>query len=330
MRKLYKYPWLIVAVIAIITVFFALQLPRAELDNNNLRFVPPDDPALETSRWIDDNFGSSLFILVGLERKYGTVFDRDFLNCIREYTHTIQEIPIVKDVTSLMSADYITSSDDAIIVEKLVSDDFSGSPEEIAELKRRLLSWDMYDRALFSDDFSATQILVSLTIEADAATSKEVTEHFLRIRDIARETFSPLATVYVTGIPIIAATVNEAMNADLKLLVPLVVLVVLVVLFFSFRAFTPMVLPLLTVLIATVWSVGAMPLFGIKLSVISTVLPVILIAVGSAYGIHVVTHYLAGYKAAQDRDTAITRDGHRELVIAVMMKMRRPVFITAS
>jgi predicted RND superfamily exporter protein len=328
-RKLYTYPWLIVAVIAVITVFFAVQLPRAELDNNNLRFVPPDDPALETSRWIDNTFGSSFFILIGLHRQYGTVFDREFLNCIREYTHTIQEIPVVKEVTSLISADYITSNDGAIVAEKLVNDDFSGSPQEIAELKRRLLSWSMYDRALFSDDFTATQILIPLTIEADAAASKEVTEHFLQIRDIARETFSPFATVYVTGMPIIASTVNEAMNADLKLLVPLVVLVVLVVLFFSFRAFTPVVLPLLTVLIATVWSVGAMPLFGIKLSVISTVLPVILVAVGSAYGIHVVTHYLAGYRAARGRNTAITREEHRELVLTVIMKIQKPLFLTA-
>jgi predicted RND superfamily exporter protein len=328
MRKLYTYPWLIVAVIAVITVFFAVQLPRAELDNNNLRFVPPDDPALETSRWIDDTFGSSLFILIGLQRQYGTVFDREFLNCIREYTHTIQDIPIVKEVTSLISADYITSHGGAIVAEKLVSDDFSGSREEIAELKRRLLSWNMYDRALFSDDFTATQILIPLTIESDATASKEVTEYFLRIRDIARETFDPFATVYVTGMPIIASTVNEAMNADLKLLVPLVILVVLMVLFFSFRAFTPVVLPLLTVLIATVWSVGAMPLFGVKLSVISTVLPVILVAVGSAYGIHVVTHYLAEYKAA-NRGAALTREEHRKLVLSVIMKIQKPVFLTA-
>ena len=90
MQKLYRYPWLIVAITALITVFFAFQLPRAELDNNNLRFVPPDDQALETSRWIDDAFGSSLFILIGLQRQYGTVFDREFLNRIREYTNTIQ------------------------------------------------------------------------------------------------------------------------------------------------------------------------------------------------------------------------------------------------
>jgi predicted RND superfamily exporter protein len=104
-RKLYTYPWLIVAVVAVITLFFAFQLPRAELDNNNLRFVPPNDPALETSRWIDDNFGSSFFILVGLQREYGTVFDREFLSRIREYSQIIQEMPVVKEVTSLINAD---------------------------------------------------------------------------------------------------------------------------------------------------------------------------------------------------------------------------------
>jgi predicted RND superfamily exporter protein len=324
MRKLYTYPWLIAAITALITVFFAFQLPRAELENNNLRFVPPDDPALSTSQWIDSTFGSSFFILVGLERQYGTVFDREFLERIREYTQAIQEISVVKEVSSLLSADYITSDGDAIVVEKLVGDDFTGSPEEIAELKRRLLSWDMYERALFSDDFTATQILIPLTIQSDEAASKKINQQFIQIRDIARETFGGLAEVYVTGMPVIVATVNEAMNADLKLLVPLVVLVVLVVLFFSFRGLTPVILPLLTVLIATVWSVGAMPLFGIKLSVISTVLPVILVAVGSAYGIHVVTHYLNERGAA-----VLSPDKHRELVLTVVMKIRKPVFLAA-
>ncbi|MDR2922395.1 MAG: MMPL family transporter [Treponema sp.] len=324
MRKIYKYPALIVAAIALVTVFFAFQLPRAQLDNNNLRFVPNDDPALETSRRIDEMFGSSFFILIGLQRPYGTVFDREFLNRIQEYSAVIESLPYVKEVTSLVSADYIRSQEDAVVVEKLVGGGFSGTGEEIAELKRRLLSWDMYERSLFSDDFTATQILIPLSINSDEAGSSQVSETFMRIRDIARVTFAGYAAVYVTGMPVITATINEAMNADLKLLLPLVVLVVLAVLFFSFRGLTPVALPLLTVVIAVIWSVGAMPIFGVKLSVISTVLPVILVAVGSAYGIHVVTHYLHGRGSKP-----MSRDEHRELVIAAVMKIRKPVFLAA-
>jgi len=324
METFFKRPWFIVVFITIITLFFAASLPRVELDNNNLRFVPLDDPALETSRWIDETFGSSLFILVGLQREYGTVFDSGFLNRIRDYVEEVKTVSIVKEVVSLVSADYITSIDGAITVEPLVRGDFSGTPQEIAELKRRLLSWDLYERAMVSDDFTATQILIPLSITQEEAGLPEISEKFLVIRDLAHDMFDSQCSVYVTGMPVIVASINEEMTTDLKLLVPLVVVVVLLVLFFSFRKFSRVVLPLLTVVIAVIWSVGAMPLLGYKLSVISTVLPVILVAVGSAYGIHVVTHYLTDRGGAE-----MTLDEHKLYVIKVLRKIIKPVFLAA-
>jgi predicted RND superfamily exporter protein len=324
--KLFKRPALIVLVIGIITVFFALQLPRASLDNNNLRFIPRDDEARVVSQYIDDTFGSSLFVLVGLERRYGTVFDGEFLGRIRDYISRIErEVAIIGTVNSMVSSDYIAGEDDAVVVEKLISGDFSGTPEETAELKRRLLSWDMYRRSLISDDFTATQILVTLDINSEDSGKPEVVDSFIRIRDIALEMFDGMAEVYVTGLPVISATINEAVRADLVLMVPLVIVVVLLALFFSFRRLTAVVLPLLTVLVATIWSMGAMPLFGVQLSVISTVLPVILVAVGSAYGIHVITHYID----ARELEGEITAEEHRELVFALLRKIGKAVFLAA-
>jgi predicted RND superfamily exporter protein len=324
MEALFKRPWIIVTVITLVTLFFASFLPKVELDNNNLRFVPEDDPALSTSRWIDKTFGSSLFVLVGLHKESGTVFDRELLNRIRGYVEEVKNISIVKEVVSIVSADYITSEGDAIIVEPLVNESFSGGEEEIAKLKSRLLSWDIYERAMVSDDFSATQILIPLTISQEEASLPEVNEKFLGIRDLAHETFDSFCTVYVTGMPVIVATINEEMLSDLELLIPLVTLVVLAVLFFSFRRLTRVILPLLTVLIAVIWSVGAMPIFGIKLSVISTVLPVILVAVGSAYGIHIVTHYITD-RGARD----FNREEHKLFVLETLRKIIKPVFLAA-
>ncbi|MDR2501609.1 MAG: MMPL family transporter [Treponema sp.] len=324
MERFFKHPWLIVLVLGLLTLFFALQLPRVQLDNNNLRFVPKDDPALNVSQSIDKTFGSSLFVLIGLERKYGSVFEGDFLNLMREFISRIEEISIVKESNSLVTADYITAEEGAIAVKKLVGDDFSGTGPEIAELKRRVLSWDLYRRTLVSDDFTATQILIPLDIDFEDAGKPEVIRSFLYIRDLARDLFAGHAEVYVTGLPVISATINEAVHADLVLLVPLVIAVVLGVLFFSFRRLAAVALPLLTVLIAAVWSIGAMPLFGVKLSIISTVLPVILIAVGSAYGIHVITHYTAelGGRSLSDAE-------HRLLIFTVLRKIGKPVFLAA-
>ncbi|MDR0323199.1 MAG: MMPL family transporter, partial [Treponema sp.] len=179
---------------------------------------------------------------------------------------------------------------------------------------------------LYSGDFTATQILIPLTISSEEAGNREITDQIMHIRNLARETFAGSASVYVTGMPVIAATVNEAMIADLKVLVPAVIVVVLLALFFSFRRLAPVILPLLTVIMTIIWTVGAMPLFGVKLSVISTVLPVILVAVGIGESIHILNYYL---NAAKNKHGSINREEHFELVLAVMMKMRRSVFLTA-
>lgn len=325
MERFFKRPWLIVAVIALITVFFALQLPRARLDNNNFRFVPEKNSARLISKYIDATFGSQVVIMVGLERKYGTVLDADFLKQVRAYGKRIEEINIVDSVTSITSSDYITGTGDSIVVEPLLAESFTGTSAEVAEVKNRLLSWDLYRRALVSDDFTSTQLLVSLNIPSEQAGDPATVAGYMKVKSIAAEMFPSGTTVYVTGIPVFSANINEAVRRDLILLIPLVILVVLLVLLFSFKRLIGIVLPLLTVVIATIWSIGAMPLFGVKLSILSTVLPVILVAVGSAYGIHVVTHYL--------EDTAVkkkmTKDEHEQLVFALMRKIGSPVFLAA-
>jgi predicted RND superfamily exporter protein len=323
--KIYKNPWLIIAIIGVITVFFALQLPRAELDNNNIRFVPPSDPARITSSYIDETFGSSVFILVGLERKYGTVFDSSFLNQIRDYTARVEQISIVGKVYSIVNADYIYGDGESIMVSPLAARDFSGTGEEIAELRKKLLSWDLYEANLISDDFTATQILVPLTIKEDNYGSSDVVREYLQVRDIARSSFAGMADVYVTGIPIIAATINEAVVQDIKLMIPLVILVVILIVFIPFRSLGATFLSLISVLIAVIWSIGAMALTGVKLSVISTVLPVILIAMGSSYGLHVVIHYL------EDRGLKRTLgpEEHRDLVLALIRRTGKPIFLAA-
>ncbi|MDR0644300.1 MAG: MMPL family transporter [Treponema sp.] len=324
-NNIYRHPWLIIGTVAVITAFFAAQLPKLQLDNNNLRFVPLEDEARKTSAYIDDTFGSSLFILVGLEREFGDVFDRDFLQRIKEYTDRIDEIDIVGDINSIMTTNYISSQNNAITVENLTGDAFLGTPAEIAELKRRLASWDIYEKSLVSDDFTATQIYVPLDIDSEQAGDPEVVNSFVEIRDIAREMFAGMADVYVTGLPVISATINEATQADLTMLVPIVILVTLAVLFVPIRRISFVALAVLSVCIAVIWSMGAMPLFNIRLSVISTVLPVVLIAVGSSYALHLVIHYVE----KEDGIGNMTREEHTEFVIKLVEKLGKAIFLAA-
>jgi uncharacterized protein len=324
MEKLFKHPALVVGVIAIITVFLGFWVPRAELDNNNIRFLPDKNQAKLISEDIDETFGGQGMILVGLERPYKTVFEKNFLRRIRDFSQAVENTEYVKSVNSIMSTQYITGDSDSIIVSDLVPEDFSGTDEEITELKRRIASWDLFSNSLVSDDLSATQILITLDAVTADFTRPEVMRSIEKIRKIAGEIFTGEEEVYFTGQPIINAIINNSMIADNILLIPLVVVVVLGMLFFSFRRFTFVVLPFLTVIIAVVWTVGIAAMLGIKLSVITTILPVILVAVGSAYGIHIVTHYME-----DTQNKPLADNEHRALVLAIVKKLIKPVFLAA-
>jgi predicted RND superfamily exporter protein len=324
MRRLFKHPALILAIIAAITLFFAAQLPRTEIDNNNIRFLPKENKARIISEHLDDTFGGQVMILVGLERPYGNVFEPEFLGRIRDYAKTVETIEFVGDVNSIMSTQYITADGDTIVVDDMVPEDFSGTPEEIAELRRRISSWDMFRGSIISDNLSATQIIINLDVTTEESASPEVNLSLVKIRDTAREMFRGMANVYVTGQPVINATVNESMAKDNTLLIPLVLVVVLAILFFSFRRFIFVLLPLITVIAAVIWTIGAMALLGIKLSIITTLLPVILVAVGSAYGIHVITHYIEDI-----RNRVLNVEEHRELIFMLMKRLVKPVALAA-
>ena len=86
---------------------------------------------------------------------------------------------------------------------------------------------------------------------------------------------------------------------DLLTLIPLVTLVVLLSLYFSFHTFSGTILPLISVLMATIWSCGIMSLAHVTFTIVASVIPVCLIACGSAYGIHVITHYEAAVKKSK-------------------------------
>jgi len=324
MEKLFKRPALIVGIITIITVFLGLQLPRAELDNNNIRFLPDKNPSKIISEYIDDTFGGQVLILVGLERPYRTVFEKSFLERIRDFSREVENLEYIKSVNSIMSTQYITGDNDSIVVSDLVPENFSGTDEEITELMRRIASWDLFRGSLVSDDLSATQILITLDALTADFTRPEVTVSVDKIQEIAKDIFTGEAEVYFTGQPIINNIINRSMISDNILLIPLVVIVLLAMLFFSFRRFTFVVLPFLTVIIAVVWAIGMATLFGIKLSVITTILPVILVAVGSAYGIHIVTHYMEDIRNKQ-----LSVEEHRTLVLDLVRKLIKPVFLAA-
>ncbi len=325
-RWILHYPRLVVAVNLIITLFFAFQIPKAILDNDVANFIPMENPARKAYSEVEDVYGGQMFMLAALYRPLSTVLEPDFLKMLDELTQRLEALPFVDDVTSLTNSDYITSEGESIVVTKLLPDDFTGSPEEVEAVRARLASWDLYQNTILNKEGSAVQIIirigVALSVEKGVDPKISVYQGVLKALDelVPADTQS-----FVSGTPAMSALMSSSMQSDLRLLIPLVVIILVLSLFLSFRKLGGIALPLLSVIVSSIWSIGLMALLGVKLTMIATVIPVIMVAVGSAYGIHIITHYYEELKAKGNLDKA----SHKELLAETLSKIGMPVMLAA-
>ncbi len=325
LHSLYKHPKTLVFVILAITLFFLLCLFRVRLDNNNFRFIPKNAEARIVMNEVATHFGDEVPILIGMEREYSTILDVKFLDAVKTLQEKIDKVPLVKNTVSILNTTHIEAKDGAFTASPIIPKEFDGSKEEILEIKKKIRDWSVYERAIVSSDLKAMQIFIFLNVKNEESGTKEAMKACKQIMKMVDEWNFGDSEAFITGMPVFSEVVNEATSHDLSLLIPLVIIIVILVLLLSFRRFSGVFLPLLTVIVSTVWAIGAMGLFGVPLSILSTVLPVILIAVGSAYGIHVVNAY---YDDAR-REAVQSKGGHSVLVIKAIAGVIRPISLAA-
>ncbi|MDX2470715.1 MAG: MMPL family transporter [SAR324 cluster bacterium] len=106
---------------------------------------------------------------------------------------------------------------------------------------------------------------------------------------------------YVAGTPVVLAVFSEMMGKDMGTLLPVGVVVIFLILAISFKSLRGVVIPLITVILSIIWTLGSMATVGTPLTALSSILPVVLLATGSAYGIHLLNRYYDDIKYSTHR-----------------------------
>ena len=332
-RVFFKRPWIIIALCVILTGVFGFFITGLGIDNSIRQFLPQKDSSYTRLTQTEDQFGSMIVIGVSLESKKGTVLTPQNIEVVRKITDRVLELPQIEGVDSLTHIDYVCENDGSISASQLIPETYTGSEEDIAQLESRLAEWsEMYNRVIVNDDNTATQMQItvhSMTPQekaeskiTDAERQQKILE---QVRQVVVEECENQPLEYkIYGDPVVAESARKFMVSDLCALIPLVIVVVLLSLFFSFKTVDGTLLPLITVVMSAAWTMGLMSLLGITFTLVSSVIPVALIAVGSAYGIHVLTHY---YVALDGVDGELTREKYVDAIFAGLKEVMKAVLL---
>ena len=327
-RAFFKKPWLIIVSCVVITGVLGFFIKDLQIDNSIRQFLPQKDASYTRLSETEEQFGSMMVIGVSMEARNGKILTPEYIDVVRKITDRALDTEGVSDVDSLTHIDYVCESDGAISASQLIPESYTGSAEDIAQLEGRLNEWEsMYNRVIVNDDMTGTQLQITLAPYSKEAEKERAESLGLKkIRSEAEEEEDVLnaitaivneeseghnVDVKIYGNPVVMQNSRIFMLSDLTRLIPLVIIVVLLSLYFSFKTLDGTLLPLITVVMSTTWTMGLMSIFGVTFTLVSSVIPVALIAVGSAYGIHVLTHY---YVALDMTEGELTKEKYTEAV----------------
>lgn len=316
LERLLKYPKTILMSILLISIIFTVIMKknsRMETDLN--KYMPEQHPAFiysnQAEKWFDIKDG----IIIALENKNG-IFHYGTLKKVKDLTKKLQKMKEIEksDVTSLYTVDNIIGSEGGMDVRAF----YKSVPKDsakLAELRSKVRSNEMVFGRIVSQDETVTVIIARI---GDNVFSQDF---YHRILNLAKEYEGP-EKVFVAGRPIVEGTMAYLGPRDMKRMVPIVILVIMLVLYLVLRNVKSTFFTLLVVLFSTLWAFGLMAAVNIPIYAVSTMIPVMLIAIGVADGIHLYSHL---YLFLQEHPTATRQQAVKDM----LQGMWKPVMMTS-
>jgi predicted RND superfamily exporter protein len=288
---------------------------RLRIDPSTESLLPTGDPATEVYRETIRDFGDDQIFVIAMETD--GVFTVENLQALRRVHNGISKLDGIRSVKSLskVTAFRYDPVQEWIAVRPFI-EEIPDDPESLAALRERAVADPVFRQNLVSLDARTAALNVSFREMTDA----EFIDADLdgQIRAILEKESGEGRRFYVSGRPHIKSVMYHAMVRDLQRLIPVALLVVAVVLVFVTGSIRGVVLPLATVALAVIWTFGAIAELGRPLTVLTVLLAPTLVAVGSAYGVHVVSRYGEERAAGGERDAVVLR---------TLESMRIPVLI---
>jgi len=267
LERVISHPRIVILIIMAISALFAMQIPRLSFRTSVYDLVIEDLPDAKTHAAFKKIFGSDEIIRVVV--RSGGVFEPAIFKELEDLAEAATGIPGVRRVISLPG---IKKSVDP--AGKWPLDKFS---EVVAPI-------ELFKRNILSENHKTTVLTLVLQDDAD-------NEKVIRSVNGLIEQRKKGLSIYQIGMPLVSQTLAQLTERDFFRLPPLTILLIAGVLLLLFRNGHGLFLPLTCVIIALTWTFGLMAWSRIPLSMLTMVVPVFLIAVGTAYCLHIMSEY---------------------------------------
>lgn len=294
----------ILAIIALFTVFMAFRAKNVELDYNYAALLPKSNPYNIEFENFKKTFGEDATLsIIGIQDP--GFFTLDKFNDWKLLQDSIKRIYGVKEVLSVSnSIEVIKNTEKKKFQPKSIFPDTIYNQQELDSLASEFKSRPFYHGLIYND--STNVVLMAITHDKDIINSKS-REGMIENIELAANAFGEKhqLKIHYSGLPYTRTKISLLIRSELFMFVFLAMFVTAFILFMFFRSFKVVMFSMLIVLIAVIWAVGTVDIFDYKITILTGMIPPLIIVIGIPNCVYLLNKYHNEYKAHGNKIKAL-------------------------
>lgn len=295
---------ILLVLLAVSTAVMGYFASKIKLSYEFARAIPTDNPKYKDYQDFKATFGDDgNTMVIGIVQK--DLFTLKNFQAYRQLNNDIKKVRAVEDVLCVPGAVNLQkdSLGERLQAVKIFPDSIT-TQAELDSAAAVFYNLPFYRDLMYNPSTHAYMMAVRLNKEI--INSKERT---LVIHDInaLTEAFSKATNtpVHLSGLPLIRTVVSDRIQAEMKIfLIGSLVLSVLILLLF-FRSFSTTLLSMAVVIIGVVWSVGIMQLMGYQISLLTALIPSLVVVIGIPNCIYFINKYHTSYLQSGNKEQSL-------------------------
>ena len=292
---------LLLLVLTCVMGYYAVQV---KLSYDFTRAVPVDNPKMADYQAFLKKFGADgNTMVIGVQTDQ--YFQKDFFNSVAILGQDLKKIPGVVGILSIPEVVTLAIDSTTQKFGPLKVFHYPYTNQLLLDTAKSVFeSLRFYQTILYNPKTNA--YLMGVSVNKDTINSKSRTR---LINDISATVLafekSSNTTVYLSGMPYIRTVMANRIKSELNLFLLASLVLSALTLFLFFRSISATIMSLLVVGMGVVWSFGTIVLFGYKITLLTALIPILVVVIGVPNCIYFLNKYHTTYKEMPDKEKAL-------------------------
>jgi len=288
------YRGLLLLILLLISVVMGFFASKVTLSYEFSKAIPADNPKYKAYLAFKEKFGDDGNLLVaGIQTD--SLFSLDFFNEYKELHRQLKKTAHVEDVLSIPAAVNLVKDpvSEKLLAQKIFPDSI-GTQAGLDSAVNNFLNLPFYRSLLYNPATKA--YLVAVRINKDVLNSKGRTQVINNITAAVKNFEEKTkATVHLSGLPLIRTVVSDRIQQEMKYFLFGSLLLSTLILLLFFRSVSTTLLSLLVVILGVIWSVGVLYLCGYQVTLLTALIPCLVVVIGVPNCIYFINKYHSSY-----------------------------------